>query len=272
MVVGGTQRASAQVFSTAGARMTTGFNLTYRSSDPGVASIDGQGAIRGTGVGNAWLVAVAGSARDSARVTVAALVAAVEIAGSDVTLEVGASQALTASTTDANGARLQRDIAWSSSNPAVATVDPGTGRVTARAEGTAQVTAASDGFSDAVAVRVAAPAPALPSAGVVATAIQGYVASLSGGDRDTVRRLWGTADQDGLGDVIDVMGESRFSAALGTVGDPSQEGGAATVPFVVNATYRSFAGGERRPTLNFVGRFERSGSNWVLQSVRRPVD
>jgi hypothetical protein len=52
-------------------------------------------------------------------VTVAAVVAGVEIAQSDVTLEVGGSQALSASATDPNGARLERDIAWSSSDPGV---------------------------------------------------------------------------------------------------------------------------------------------------------
>ena len=250
--------------------MTAGFNLSWRSSNAGVLAVDARGNVRGSGAGNAWLVATAGNAHDSILVAVAAVVAAVEISGSDVSLEVGGSQGLSAAATDADGTPLDRDITWSSSNPAVAAVDAGTGRITARTAGTAEVTASADGFTDAITVNVAAPAPRLPTSGVVSSAINEFVAALSGGDEDAVRRYWGATDEDGLDDVMDLMGEREFSATLGTVGDPTDQGGAATVTFSVDAEYRSFAGGGRESTLNLVARFELSGSSWVLASVVVP--
>jgi len=264
MAVGGTQDASVQVFTTAGARMTSGFNLGWRSTDTGVLAVDTRGGVRASGPGTAWVVASAGSARDSVLVSVAAVVAAVEIAESDVSLEVGGSRALSAAAMDSNGTRLQRDIRWTSSDPAVVSVDASSGRVTAGSAGRAQVTASADGVSDAVTVSVAAPGPALPPAEAAQGAIASYVATLAGGDEDAVRRLWGSGDQDGLEEVLDLMGERGFSATLRTVGDPAEQGGAAVVPFSVQAAYRNFAGAERRSTLNFVARFERSGSAWNL--------
>ena len=247
--------------------MTAGFDLSWRSSNAGVLSVDGSGAVSGRGAGTAWLVASAGDARDSVLVAVAAVVAAVEIEESDFALEVGGSRGLNASATDENGTRLERDIAWSSSNPAAVVVDAGTGRVTARGEGTAQVTATADGSSDAVTVSVAALAAALPTADEASTAIDGYMAALTGGDEDAVRRYWSTADEDGLDDLLDLIGERGFSATLGAVGDPSEQGGGAEIMFSVDAEYRSFAGGGRSETLNFVGRLEPAGSNWVLVSA-----
>ena len=96
MDVDGTQLVSAQVFSDDGSRMASGFNLTWRSSDAGVLAVDGNGTLSGSGAGTAWLVATAGSAGDSVLVVVTAVLAAVEIAGSDVSLEVGGSQGLSA--------------------------------------------------------------------------------------------------------------------------------------------------------------------------------
>jgi uncharacterized protein YjdB len=267
MVVDGSQAASAQVFSDGGARMTAGFDLTWRSTNPGVLAVDSRGNVSGRGAGTAWVVAAAGNARDSVLVAVEAVVAAVEIAESDFSLEVDGSRGLSASATDSNGASLERDIAWSSSNPAVVAVDPSTGRVTARGEGTAQVTASADGFSDAVTVSVSAPAPALPTADQVSAALTAYMGALSGGDEDAVRNYWGASDEGGLDDLIDLMGERSFSATLGTVGDPVEQGGAATVPFTVAETHRNFAGGDRGSTLNFLARFERSGSSWTLVSA-----
>jgi len=267
MAVGGTQTAAAQVFADGGTRMTSGFTLSWRSSDTSVLSVDTRGALRGTGAGTAYLVATAGSARDSILVAVAAVVASVEIAPSDLALEVGGSGSLSAVATDPSGARLERAIAWSSSVPGVASVDARSGRVTATSAGTTRITATADGISDAVTVTVAAPAPTLPTGDFVTGAITAYLGFLTSKDEDAIRRLWGTADEDGLDDLLDLIDENRFSATLGTVGAAAAQGGAATVPFAVNTVYRTFAGAERRSTQNFLGRFERSGSNWVLQSA-----
>jgi hypothetical protein len=118
-----------------------------------------------------------------------------------------------------------------------------------------------------VTVSVAAPAPALPTAEATSAAIDGYMSALTGGDEDAVRRYWGTADEGGLDDLIELMGERGFSATLGPISDPTEQGGAAAVTFTVEAAYRNFAGAERRSTLNFIARLERSGSNWTLASA-----
>jgi hypothetical protein len=267
MVVGGTQEAGANVFAAGGARMTSGFTLSWRSSNSGVLTVDPRGTVRGSGAGSAWLVASAGNARDSVLVSVEALPSAVEIAGGDFRLEVGDSRALAAAVVDSDGGRMEREVRWTSSNPAVLVVDATTGRVTASASGAAQITAAVDGFSDQVTVTVEAPAPALPTGSTIQTALSGYVAALSGGDEDGVRRTWGSGDEGRLDDLIDLMGEREFSAALGTIGDPTDQGGAAVVPFAVTASYRNFAGGGRESSLNFLARFERVGSDWRLVSA-----
>jgi hypothetical protein len=266
MVVGGSQSASATVLSTANARMTTGFTLAWRSTDPTVLTVDLRGTVRGAGSGSAWIVATAGSARDSVLLSVVAVAASIEIAQADLRLEVGAFQALTASVLDADGNRLDRPITWSSSAPAVVAVDDA-GRVTARGAGSAQVTASAEGFRDAVSVTVAAAAPVLPTADQAQAAVTAYVTALAGGNEDEVRRLWGNGDADRLDQVVDLMGENRFGATLGTVGEPAAQGAAAVVEFVVNATYRNFAGGERRQALNYTARLERSGSAWQVVSA-----
>lgn len=207
--------------------MTSGFDLQWRTSNVGVLSVDARGAVRGTGAGSAWLVASAGGARDSVLVAVGAVVAAVvgavDIAESGFTLEVGASRTLSASASAASGTRIERDIAWTSSNTAAVIVDARTGRVTARGAGAAQVTASADGFSDAITVNVSEPAPALPAADVATAAVAAYVDLLAGGDEDAVRRYWGAADDDGLDEIVDLMGERQFTATLTTVGDPTEQ-------------------------------------------------
>jgi serine/threonine-protein kinase len=199
MQQGGSATATAQVFASSGAAMTGGFTLAWRSSNPAAITVDQRtGALRAAGPGAAWIVAAAGDARDSVRLTVTApttatatpppsqpaprpaqptpqpappTVARVEIAGPDLDLEVGSpARTLTASVVDSNGRPLTRPVTWSSSNTQVAAVD-GSGRVTAVGAGSAQITATIDGRSDQVGVRVAAaPPPLEPEPAPVASA------------------------------------------------------------------------------------------------------
>jgi serine/threonine protein kinase len=272
MPVGGTQSASATVTAAGGARMTSGFTLSWRSSAPSVLAVDNRGTVTARAAGSAWVVASTGNnVRDSALVTVAAVVERVEIADADFSLEVGEARSLSASARDAGGAALPAEILWSSSNPGVAGVDPTSGQVRAVAAGTAQITAAAEGFADEVSVTVEAPAPelpALPAAGAVQSALNGYVSAMAAGNSDEVRRLWGSAG--GVDDVIDLMGQRSFAATLGAVGATSEQGAAAVVAFTVNATYRFFAGGDRSQAIDLVARFQRSGSGWTLASVTSP--
>ncbi len=284
MQQGATASASAQVFGSGGAAMSAGsYTLSWRSSNPNAVTVSPQGALRAAGPGAAWIVATAGNARDSVRVTVAAAVAAVDIAGADLDLRVGdPARSLTASVLDSNRQTLQRPVTWSSSNPGVATVD-GSGRVTPVGAGTAQITATADGRSDQVEVTVsaaavaaapttpapapAAAAPAPPSAAEVRTAVEAYVASLGRNDRDTVTRLWGSAPAGDRGDLLDILGQRNLAVTLGEVSAPTLDGAAAVVTFQTTAAYRTSFGQNRSQGFNFRARLERSGSGWSLASV-----
>jgi serine/threonine protein kinase len=303
MQPGGTATATAQVFASSGAAMSGGFTLAWRSSNPAAVTVDQRtGALRAAGPGAAWIVAAAADARDSVRVTVTApataaappptqpaprpaqpaapTVARVEIAGSDLDLEVGSpARTLTASVVDSNGRPVTRPVTWSSSNPQVASVD-GSGRVSAVGAGSAQITATVEGRSDQLGVTVAAApltpapepapvaaAPALPSAADARTAIDAYVAALGGNDRDTVTRLWGSAPEGDRGDLLDAMGSRDFRVTLGTVSNPVADGTAAAVTFPVAAAWRSNFGQNRGSNFNFRARLERAGNEWRLASV-----
>jgi hypothetical protein len=298
MQQGGTATATAQVFASGGAAMGAGsYTLAWRSSNPAAVAVDPRtGTVRAAGPGAAWIVATAGGARDSVRVTVTApataaappprptqpaapTAARVEIAGSDLELEIGAPpRALSAAVVDSNGRPVSRPVTWSSSNAQVASVD-GSGRVTALGAGSARITATADGRSDQIGVTVAAAppppprpapvaaAPALPSAADARTAVEGYVGALGRNDRDMVTGLWGDAPEGDRGRLLDAMGQRQFQVTLGTVADPVADGAAATVTFPIAAAWRTSFGQNRSGNFSFRARLERAGGEWRLASV-----
>jgi Tol biopolymer transport system component/uncharacterized protein YjdB len=83
-----------------------------------------------------------------------AAVATVQLAPETASLLVGGTVTLLASPRDANNQPLERPVAWTSSNVAVATVSA-TGLVTALAEGDATISATSEGKAGTAVVRVA---------------------------------------------------------------------------------------------------------------------
>jgi hypothetical protein len=300
MEQGGTATATAEVFASSGAAMSGGFTLVWRSSNPAAVMVAPRtGVLRAAGPGTSWIVAAAGDARDSVRVTVAPAatpppnqpvprpgqpaaptVARVEIAEADLDLQVGSPpRPLSALVLDSSGRRLGRRVTWSSSDPQVASVDA-SGRVTAVGAGSARITATVGASSAQVGVSVAeappapasrpapaASAPALPSAPDARTAIEGYVAVLGSNDRDTVTRLWGSAAEGRRGDLLNAMGQRQFQVTLGTVSSPVADGAAATVTFPVAVAWRTSFGQNRSGNFNFRARLERSGSEWRLASV-----
>src|SRR5207249_11453549 len=143
--------------------------VTWGSSAPGVASVDGSGMVRGVAVGAATITATSEGKSGTASVTVASVpVAAVAVTPPAVTIPQGQTVQLTATPQDASGNALGgRVITWASGNTAVATVS-GSGLVTAVAPGAATITATSEGQSGTATVTVAA-APAA-GGGVTASA------------------------------------------------------------------------------------------------------
>ena len=138
----------------------SGRAVTWGSSAPGVASVDGSGMVRGVAVGAATITATSEGKSGTASVTVASVpVAAVAVTPPAVTIPQGQTVQLTATPQDASGNALGgRVITWASGNRAVATVS-GSGLVRAVAPGAATITATSEGQSGTASVTVTAPPP-----------------------------------------------------------------------------------------------------------------
>lgn len=123
--------------------------------DASVLSVSSGGTITGHAVGATQLSASAGGVSALAQVTVVqAAVASVRVSPDHASLGIGQRRQLAAEAMDAQGNVLKgRPVAWSSNNPAVATVSR-MGMVTARAPGGAIITATVEGISAPAAVTV----------------------------------------------------------------------------------------------------------------------
>lgn len=120
--------------------------LTWSSSDTDIVTVDENGTITGKKEGTATVTATSRSGKTaSTRVTVAYVAAeSVALDRNSADIAIGETMELTAKITPAlvsNG-----DITWTSSNPAVASVDEN-GAVTGLASGTADITATVDGIT-----------------------------------------------------------------------------------------------------------------------------
>lgn len=145
---------SATVRDTSGV-VVTDRDITWRSSDPGVAIVSTSGGVTGIAAGSATITATSEGTSGSAAVTVVnPPVASVTVEPSSASVTVGATTTLTATVRDANGAVVNdRPVAWRSSNDAVATVSPD-GVVTGVAPGTTTISATSEGKSGSASVTV----------------------------------------------------------------------------------------------------------------------
>jgi uncharacterized protein YjdB len=132
--------------------------VTWSSSNPAVATVDASGNVTAAAKGTAQVVATSGensAISGSALLIVGPRVAAVSVTLSTTSAVAGTAASASASTRDAADSVLtDRPVAWSSSDPAVATVDPVTGAVTAVAPGTATIVATSEGISGQAALTV----------------------------------------------------------------------------------------------------------------------
>lgn len=141
---GGQHRLSATVTYDNGATPTP---VVWRSSLPAVALVDHQGLVTGLAAGTTVIRATTAGQSDSAVVTVSQQpVGSVTIdSGSSAALFIGDRRSLTATVRNTAGVVLSgRPIAWSSVNPAVATVSTA-GLVTAVGAGTTTILAESGG-------------------------------------------------------------------------------------------------------------------------------
>ncbi|HEV2735969.1 MAG TPA: Ig-like domain-containing protein, partial [Longimicrobiaceae bacterium] len=219
--IGAAAQLGATVYSAAGTAMS-GVAVSWSSLDAGVATVDGAGRVTARAAGAARVVVTAGTLADTATVTVRQVVAAVTVSPSAPGVQAGQSQQLTAAAKDAGGYDVPGvSFAWTSSNPAAATVD-GSGVLRGVAAGVSYVTAAAAGKS--------------ATATVTVTADPGTVAS-----RVTVSPDAATLDALGattqLGATVYSAAGSAMSAA--SVAWSSLDAGVATVDAAGRVTARS---------------------------------
>jgi uncharacterized protein YjdB len=143
-----TTTLAATVRDVNGATMTGG-QVAWSTDKPQTAAVSQSGVVTGLSPGTATITAASGGKAGTATITVGlAPVATVTVSPSTLNLRDRDNQrtgTLTATPRDALGNALtNREIAWSSSNTSVATVNQG-GVVTAQDRGNATITAASEG-------------------------------------------------------------------------------------------------------------------------------
>lgn len=110
--------------------------------------------VSGIAEGTATITASSGGMSSTVEVVVRIPVASVVVSPGSATLNLGERTQFQAAAYDADGSVLQeREIAWESNNPAVATVD-GSGRVTSASVGSVTITATAEGRAGTATVSV----------------------------------------------------------------------------------------------------------------------
>ena len=160
--VGDTVRARATVQTRRLQRLLRkGERIVWTSSDTAVVTVrPNTGLVRGWGPGVARVIASLGGMSGHAFITVSTdrrAVASIQVALAAAIINAGSTTTATATLRDSSGMPLSdRDIAWTSSDPAVAVVDD-TGGLLALASGTAQIIATSEGVSGSATLTVNSP-------------------------------------------------------------------------------------------------------------------
>ena len=158
--VGQTAQLTATAKDAAGTALV-GRAITWASSNAAVATVSNTGVVSAVSMGSATISATANGVTGQTQFNTTAVTAAsVTVSPSSPNATVGQQVQLIATVYDAAGTVLaSRAPAWSSSNPAVATVST-TGLVTAVAKGNASISASVDGKSAAATLSVDTPPPA----------------------------------------------------------------------------------------------------------------
>ena len=147
----------------------TGRAVTWTSSADSIARVDANGIVTGVAAGTAIITAAAEGKTATTTLAVQLVpVSSVLVTPATANLRTGDTLRLAAVARDSAGATLAgRQIRWTSSAPAVATVDSLSGLVRAAGGGAATITATSEGKSGTAALTIAA--PTIPVATVAVT-------------------------------------------------------------------------------------------------------
>lgn len=154
----GMVQLSARAFDTTG-EAVPGAEFSWSSRDNAVATVDAAGVVTATGRGETIIGATAAGVSGMAVVSVAPAVQAIRITPPQVTIAPGDTVRLSAAVTDRNRYSVAgAALAWTSSDPAVATVAPSDPPVSALAwgvgEGAATITVSADEVEATVRISV----------------------------------------------------------------------------------------------------------------------
>jgi alpha-tubulin suppressor-like RCC1 family protein/uncharacterized protein YjdB len=143
-------------------RVVTGRSVQWTSSDTSIATVDSAGVVHARRAGRATVVASSEgrSASSIVDVTEQVIVArSVTLSAPDSSVDAGTTLDLIANVRDNSGTNLiGRAVEWKSSDPAVASVDPASGAVSALKPGTTTITASiRNGPRSALELTVSAP-------------------------------------------------------------------------------------------------------------------
>jgi len=159
--LGATTQLTATLKNTKGQPVTAP-RIFWESLDPTVATVDTTGTVTGVAVGAAKVRAQFLELGDTVDVTVARVPVAMALSVDTLLFtELGRTVDVVATVRDGSGAPIPAPpLAWTSQEPAVASVDAG-GKVKALNDGTTVITARSDTVSRTVKVRVASRAASM---------------------------------------------------------------------------------------------------------------
>lgn len=171
LVIGQKQQFIATPSTNSG-KIVDGKVATWSSSTPAVATVDANGIVTGVAGGTSTITATVGDLSATATVSVwfaTATVTLTPTAGQSTTIRQEGSVQLNTTFTDASGATVTgRQVTWTSSNPAVASVN-GSGFVSGITDGTTTITATTlDGRSGTTVVTVSG-APVVATVATAAT-------------------------------------------------------------------------------------------------------
>lgn len=156
IVEGATLDASATALDAAG-RPISGATISWQSSNPSIATVTNAGRVTAIVAGSVNIIALSGGKTAAVPLLVARRSpSALVVTPTAPSVQLNGTTQLTGTVVDGAGNPIAgQPVAWSTSNPAIASVSA-TGLVTGRALGQATIVAASGPFSTSVRVTVAA--------------------------------------------------------------------------------------------------------------------
>ena len=160
--LGDTVRLAAEVYDQLG-RVIEDAAVSWSSGDESVVTVDSTGLVMAEREGTTGITATAGEAAGTVPATVMQVVGSIVVSPPDDTVAPGDTLRLAAEAFDANGHAISgARLAWSSSDPGVATVDT-SGLVTAVSPGEAVISASSGSARGQTQLLVISPMPAVIS-------------------------------------------------------------------------------------------------------------